>query len=176
MRRRVLLAGLVGLFASWLAPIFGSTASAQSVPERLQDLRLATAVRLALVADPMTRPLDVGVVARRGAIELTSEEGGRAREVLRVTQAVPGVWSVSGLGIEPDAPASPTVTIEDPPARDAPSADERPADNGTVYHTIQRGETLFGLARRYETTVEAILALNNRDSTAIRIGERLRVR
>ncbi len=73
MMRRALLVGLVSLFAS-------SMASAQAVPERLDDLRLATAVRLALVADPMTRPLDVDVVARRGAIELASEKGGRARD------------------------------------------------------------------------------------------------
>jgi hypothetical protein len=171
MRSRALLIGLAGLIAN-------SMASAQSVPERLDDLRLATAVRLALVADPMTRPLDVGVVARRGAIELTSEEGGRARDVLRVAQAVPGVRSVSGLGIEPDAPAGPTVAISDPPALPEPVQTERPsvAADAPVYHTIQRGETLFALARRYETTVEAILDLNNRESTAIRIGERLRVR
>jgi len=171
MMRRALLVGLVGVFAS-------SLVSAQSVPERLGDLRLATAVRLALVADPMTRPLDVGVVARRGAIELTSEEGGRARDVARVARAVSGVRSVSGLGIGLDAPASPTVTISDPPAREEPVQTEQPTPeaDGPVYHTIQRGETLFGLARRYETTVDAILALNNRQSTAIRIGERLRVR
>lgn len=163
--RHALLVGLVALFAS------GATASAQSVPERLADLRLTTAVRLALVADPMTRPLNVGVAARRGAVELTSEAGGRARDVLRVVQAVPGVQSVSGLGIELDAPASPTVTMLEPPA-----GEESAEEDGPVYHTIQSGETLFSLARRYETTVDAILALNNRESTAIRIGERLRVR
>ena len=171
MRRRALFVGLVTLVAS-------STASAQAVPERLDDLRLATAVRLALVADPMTRPLDVGVVARRGAVELTSTEGGRARDVLRVTQAVPGVRTVSGLGIESDAPASPTVTISDPAPRDAPVQTEPPPPSADepVYHTVRSGETLFGLARQYGTTLDAILALNNRESTAIRIGERLRVR
>lgn len=146
------------------------------VRERLDDLRLATAVRLALVADPMTRPLDVGVVARRGVIELTSEEGGRAREVLRVAQAVPGVRSVSGLGIDTDAPVVPTVTVSESPAREEPSADERRGETGPVYHTVQQGDTLFGLARQYQTTLSAILALNNRESTAIRIGERIRVR
>ena len=170
---RTLLVGLVILVASPLV-------SAQSVPERLDDLRLATAVRLALVADPMTRPLDVGVVARRGAIELTTEEGGRAREVLRVAQAVPGVRSVGGLGIELDAPAVPTVTISDPPARGAPVQTEQttpvPSANEPVYHTVRRGDTLFGLARQYDTTLDAILELNNRRSTAIRVGERVRVR
>lgn len=144
------------------------------VRERLDDLRLATAVRLALVADPMTRPLDVRVVARRGIVELTSEEGGRARDVVRVTRSVPGVRSVSGLGIDTDTPEVPTVTVPDAPAREA--LPERRQEDGPVYHTVQRGDTLFGLARQYDTTLNAILALNNRESTAIRVGERIRVR
>ncbi|MEO0557229.1 MAG: LysM peptidoglycan-binding domain-containing protein [Bacteroidota bacterium] len=150
--------------------VIASTAEAQ-VQERLEDLRLATAVRLALVADPMTRPIDVDVVARRGIVELASEEGRRARDLVRVARTVPGVRSVSGLGIETDAPMGPTVTVSDPPARD-----EVPPESGPVYHTVQRGDTLFGLARRYDTTLDAILTLNNRQSTAIRVGERIRVR
>ncbi|GAB5534954.1 MAG: hypothetical protein Rubg2KO_12030 [Rubricoccaceae bacterium] len=161
--RFMLLVALVSLFAS-------STVLAQSVPERLDDLRLATAVQIALVADPMTRPLDVGVVARRGIVELASEEGGRARDIVRVARTVPGVRSVSGLGIEADAPVVPTVTVSDSPARAEPSGEA-----GPVYHTVQRGDTLFGLARQYDTTLDAILALNNRQSTAIRVGERVRV-
>lgn len=142
------------------------------VREQLDDLRLATAVRLALVADPMTRPLDVEVVARRGTIELTSEAGGRAREVLRVAQAVRGVRAVTGLGLDADRPQTPTVTLSDRPAREEPPLET----DGPVFHTVQRGETLFGLARQYDTTLDAILALNNRQSTAIRVGERIRVR
>ena len=52
----------------------------------------------------------------------------------------------------------------------------RPAAAGPVYHTVERGDTLFGLARRYDTTVDAILDLNGRESTTIRLGQRLRVR
>ncbi len=32
-----------------------------------------------------------------------------------------------------------------------------PRPRGPLYHTVERGDTLFGLARRYETTVDAIL-------------------
>jgi LysM repeat protein len=45
-----------------------------------------------------------------------------------------------------------------------------------IVHTVESGDTLFGLARRYGTTVPAILELNGTTSTSIRIGQRLRVR
>ena len=51
-----------------------------------------------------------------------------------------------------------------------------PSPSGPLYHTVERGDTLFSLARRYDTTVEAIQALNGRQSEGIRVGQRLRVR
>ena len=51
-----------------------------------------------------------------------------------------------------------------------------PTEAGPLYHTVERGDTLFGLARRYDTTVETILALSDERSTTIRVGQRLRVR
>jgi LysM repeat protein len=40
-------------------------------------------------------------------------------------------------------------------------------DNGTVSVMVQRGDTLFGLARRFNTTVEAIMAANRLCDTRI---------
>jgi LysM repeat protein len=43
-------------------------------------------------------------------------------------------------------------------------------------HVVRRGETLTGLARRYDTTIRAIQRANNFGRrTTIRIGERLRI-
>jgi LysM repeat protein len=42
-----------------------------------------------------------------------------------------------------------------------------------VTHIVQPGDTLFALARRYGTTVEAIMALNRLPNTNIRIGQQL---
>lgn len=50
--------------------------------------------------------------------------------------------------------------------------------NAATYHTVVDGETLWGLARTYKTTIEAIKALNNMasPSTLITVGQRLLVK
>ena len=42
-----------------------------------------------------------------------------------------------------------------------------------IVHIVQPGDTLFSLARRYGTTVEAIMALNRLPNSNIRIGQQL---
>ena len=156
-----------------LAPM----ASAQSVVERLGDLRLATAVRLALVDDVRTRALDVTVTARGGGVEVSGTVPRTdQRTVTEVATSVPGVRRVGGSAASDftgdaltDAAAAPTVIPPRPAEVGTP-------ESGPLYHTVERGDTLFGLARRYNTTLEAIQALNGRQSTGIQIGQRLRVR
>ena len=166
MRLAVLL-----LLASLTAP----TVSAQ-VSARLADLRLATAVRLALVDDLRTRALDVTVAARDGAVDVSGEVPPLLERIAAdVARSVSGVRSLRGLGSETSGPA---VRIEPrPDARPEPRpVSDRGSATGPVYHTVERGDTLFGLARRYQTTVDAILDLNGRESTTIRLGQRVRVR
>jgi len=153
------------------------------VAARLADLRLETAVRLALVAEARTRGLDVAVAARDGAVTVSGEVPAALRSVAgEVARGVPGVRQVSGLG---DGAATAPVPIRDRPAdRPAPpraprepvARDPAPAASGAAYHTVERGDTVFSLARRYDTTVQALLDLNGLSAPDIRIGQRLRVR
>jgi membrane-bound lytic murein transglycosylase D len=46
---------------------------------------------------------------------------------------------------------------------------------GTTYYRVKRGDTLFGIARLFDTTVEKIKALNRLRSNAIQPGTRLKV-
>ncbi len=48
-------------------------------------------------------------------------------------------------------------------------------DVGTVTYTVQAGDTLWLIARRYGTTVEAIKQANGLTSNALRIGQVLRI-
>ncbi len=45
-----------------------------------------------------------------------------------------------------------------------------------VYHTVHSGETLYGIARRYGTSVAEIKRINGLRSDNLRIGQRLRIK
>src|SRR5688572_1236524 len=53
-----------------------------------------------------------------------------------------------------------------------PAVAEAPSTE-TVVHRVQRGDTLFGLARKYRTTVEQLKTLNRLVGNTLRIGARL---
>ena len=146
-------------------------------------------MRLALATDVRTRALDVTVTARAGRVALTGVSGSARSAAIEVAGAVRGVAGVEADGAlvpppppaesrEPSRPAAlPTEapTGREPVAREAPSEAPSAADR-PVYHTVARGETLFSLARRYETTVEAVVRLNGMPDAEIRVGQRLRMR
>ncbi|NYT22176.1 transglycosylase SLT domain-containing protein [Alcaligenaceae bacterium] len=67
-------------------------------------------------------------------------------------------------------------------ARSASGSDQRNADvqvlrrdSAAMTHTVKRGDTLFALARRYNTTVDALRKLNNLKGNNLATGKRLRV-
>jgi membrane-bound lytic murein transglycosylase D len=55
----------------------------------------------------------------------------------------------------------------------APAVLEEPPVNETVVHRVRSGDTLFGLAKRYSTTVAQLKTLNRLVSSTLRIGQRL---
>ena len=157
-----------------LALLVAAPAGAQ-VAERLDDLRLATAVRLALVGDTRTRPLDVDVVAQDGVVQVEGAVPEADRPAVdAVAREVPGVRAVRRPGEPLDAPGG-RVTIPPRPAASAPAPEAAPV-GGVEHHVVERGDTLFSLARRYRTTVDEILRLNGLRSPSIEVGQRLRVR
>ena len=160
--RLSLLAGLVaGLALSASPPV-----SAQDLPDRspregVADLRLATAVQLALVDDPRTRPLEVQVGARDGVVAVVGIENAAFQRIAtQVARGVPGVRALQGLGAPTDGAEVVPVPI--------PALPE--------VHVVRRGDTLYGIARRYSTTLDALVELNGLRSTSIRVGQRIRVR
>jgi membrane-bound lytic murein transglycosylase D len=56
---------------------------------------------------------------------------------------------------------------------DAVPADLDTTPTETVVHRVRRGDTLFGLARKYGTTVEQLKTLNRLTGSTLRIGVRL---
>ena len=46
----------------------------------------------------------------------------------------------------------------------------------TLYHTVQSGDTLYAVARKYNVQVADVKRLNGLASNVISIGQRLRIR
>jgi LysM repeat protein len=84
------------------------------------------------------------------------------------TPVIPTVTPIATLGV-----ATVTVTpILLPTITSTPTPTPTPPSKQIV-HVVQPGDTLFSLARRYGTTVEAIMALNRLPNTTIRVGQQL---
>ena len=84
------------------------------------------------------------------------------------TPVIPVVTPSATLGVT-------TVTITPIPIfSQTPTPSLTPtATSKYIVHLVQAGDTLFSLARRYGTTVEAIMALNRLPNSNIRIGQQL---
>jgi LysM repeat protein len=94
-------------------------------------------------------------------------------------QTTPGaeVPSTSVPGETPGAVETvPTTGVQAtavPPATQAPSSG---GQTGTVWHTVQRGETTYSIARRYGTTVQAIAQANSLvNPSQIYAGQKLKI-
>lgn len=61
------------------------------------------------------------------------------------------------------------------PGREAAVAYGGSVNERLVSHTVQKGDSLFYLARRYNTTVSRIKAENNMGGNLIRVGQELRI-
>ena len=57
-----------------------------------------------------------------------------------------------------------------------PPALQPEVSQGVNFHTVAKGDTLWSIAQRYHTTVEAVKRLNNLNSNVIKIGMELQVR
>jgi len=53
---------------------------------------------------------------------------------------------------------------------------ETPSQAPALYHTVRSGETLWGVARKYNTSPEAIKAKNGLNSDGLRVGQRLKIK
>lgn len=70
----------------------------------------------------------------------------------------------------PPPPPPPVITpTPTPPANP-------PADGAPVYHTVVGGETLYGISRRYNITVDQLKSLNGLTTNTIQAGMKLRVK
>ncbi len=70
-------------------------------------------------------------------------------------------------------PQDPPIIEEEEEVTELPEEPETPAE---VYHTVQSGDTLYAISRKYDTSVDAIKKLNGLTSNIIKRGQKLRVK
>lgn len=142
-------------------------AAGSVVPQR-DTLALSPADRrIILFADGTWAVVDSlgGLSVPSSKERLVLAEGGAWHAVTPSTVRIPDLRDLSEL---PKTSSAPSGTKMAP----AP-----PADGSAVYHTIVSGDTLYALARRYGTTVNAICQLNGITvKTTLRPGKKLRMR
>jgi LysM repeat protein len=107
-----------------------------------------------------------GSPLRFNVVELKGADG----QSLPATERINGLVTIGASDTlaepPPGATAAPTAVPTVPAA--APTA---PA-SGFTHYTVQRGDTLYSIARRYGTTVEAIMAANGiTDPRTLRVGQ-----
>ena len=137
------------------ATIERELASAQSLFVKLNFHTVRKGETLAAIA----RKYKLSVADLRRANELGARAGVRANQQLMI-------------------PQRPTTGLPSAPTRVATAAPRPAAPASTTPSTyrVQRGDTLFSIARRFETTVAAIKQLNRLRSDAINVGDRLTLR
>ncbi|MFN2271419.1 MAG: LysM peptidoglycan-binding domain-containing protein [Anaerolineae bacterium] len=100
---------------------------------------------------------------------LTAQPGDMAGDTPSSPEATP--TEAPSTAIPPTA-VPPTAV----PPTAAPVPTTAPSTGGTVTYIVQRGDTLYSIARRYGTTVEAIAAANGiTNPNLIRVGQQLTI-
>lgn len=155
----------------------GNTSSAptQNAPASTQPAS-SQPVYSSRPAQPSTQPADVEPAAPVQPANMPSQPAATTKP------ATPA--NTTPVTSAPATPASPAPTTSKPaaPAETSPaqpenaSATRNPIKEGnSLYHEVQTKETLYGIAKRYNVTVEQLQEWNHLGSFDIKIGQRLLV-
>lgn len=150
--------------------------SAGSVADRVENAKLETRVVLALADERQLRGHEFSVEASDGTVQLSGKVPSNALKSRAVSLAE-GVDGVRGVidRIESNEPSQPSPP-ENSEADVQDAADDEDASSGEeTHHTVQSGESLWTIARRYDTSVAELERLND-GSNRLRPGQRIRVR
>lgn len=97
--------------------------------------------------------------------------------VVKVTKKANGIFASNG-GLSPEESVhKPEVPSEPLPLEPEKSVSSTSNSVAAAYHTIIKGDTLYGLSRKYSTTVAAICKLNGMtEKSILGLGKKLRVK
>lgn len=177
----LIMAGSLGAsVVAGLGPDTAAPAVAESAQEGASGSEAGEGEALCLTADEAAAAPESAQEAER-RYEAHVDQGWRLlaaqkpqeaqAEFSLALQAKPGALEPQqGLRLLEQAAASAGSVQQAPAAVAQPQA---LASSGAICHIVQRGDTLFSLARRFGTTVAAIQAANGLRGSKILVGQRL---
>ena len=141
----------------------------RSVQQRLNDATVATQVQRALIRQSELRVFDFTPEVSGQTVTLQGDVNTKAQ------------WRLAGETAERVARGREVVNAVTVGGRPADEVEEGAGDDSAeattvVYHTVQRGESLWIIAREYGASVQRLRSLNSMGSGGLQVGERIRVR
>lgn len=144
-------------------------ASDRSVAEKLSDAGLETRVKRALVRSSTLRVFPFRPTVIDGHLILRGDVNtpDQYRMAERISRRVEGIEEVLNR-----------LTMGGRPVTEARLSSKETAktENTAVYHTVQPGDNLWNIARKYGTSLQQIRNLNDLRSSNLRPGQRIRIR
>jgi membrane-bound lytic murein transglycosylase D len=115
-------------------------------------------------------------VDRLRAANALSNRTTRVTTALLVPRQAAPTAGVQFVSYQPQPPGKPGLDASPRPTRERSATRAYPRREPVARtHTIRQGDTLYSLARRYNTSVDALRKLNNLKGSSLATGQRLRV-
>lgn len=139
--------------------------STRTVAQRLADASVKARIKQALARKRDLRAFDFFPEVDRGNVILRGDVETREqyRHAERIVESLEGVETLTNQ-----------VTVAGRPVSEGENATASDAQ-AVRYHTVQRGDTLWQIAREYNVSVQQLRSLNDL-SSSLRPGQRIRVR
>lgn len=157
------------------APSPGAATGDRTLTQKLDDARLEARVKQALVENRRLRVFDFRPVATGGRVTLRGDVN-TLRQYRAAERTVRRLDGVATVGNELTIDGRPVTEERLAALSGEEDGGEETDDSAAVYHTVQRGESLWTIARRYGASVQRLRSLNGLDSDALQPGQRIRVR
>lgn len=93
----------------------------------------------------------------------------------RYDLTIPQLTSYNNIDWEVPLSVGQKLWLSPPEEQAAPKTAHQPTEEAQYFHEVQSGETLYGIARQYDTTIKELMEWNSKDDFNVSVGERLRI-
>ncbi len=127
-----------------------------------------------------TTPAPVPVAVNRSATTHTVEAGQTYYSISRMyglsvdeLLLLNNLTASSVLEVGKKLAVKPTTAVSAMPSK--PAAEAAATGGKPVYHTVEKGDTMFSISKRYDVSISQIQEWNNLTDTGVQLGQRLKI-